>query len=62
MTGYIKHYTWDPLLDFISPPSYLVPSTASWVLQGISTNAGSPGQSVCPRAARARTVRPPGPT
>ncbi len=47
-TGYIKHYTWDPLLDFVSPPSYLVPSTASWVLQGISTNAGAGGTSVCP--------------
>ena len=47
-TGYIKHYTWDPLLNFISPPSYLVPSTASWVLQSINTNAGNSGQSICP--------------
>ncbi len=47
-TGYVKHYTWNPLLDFVSPPSYLVPSTASWVLQSISTNAGTAGTSVCP--------------
>ncbi len=48
VSGYVKHYTWDPLLDFISPPSYLVPSTASWVLGSISTNAGVSGTSVCP--------------
>ena len=49
VTGYVKHYTWDPLLDFISPPSYLVPSTASWVLQGVAANAGgASGQVVCP--------------
>src|SRR5581483_6425770 len=30
-TGYEKHYTWDPLLDFLSPPSYLAPNTLSWV-------------------------------
>ena len=31
-SGYVKHYTWDPLLNFLSPPSYLVPTTSSWVL------------------------------
>lgn len=48
VTGYSKHYTWDPLLDFVSPPSYLAPSTASWVLQGVSVNAGLSGTNVCP--------------
>ncbi len=47
-TGYQKNYTWDPLLDFVSPPSYLVPSTASWVLQSVTTNAGVGSTSVCP--------------
>ena len=51
MTGYVKHYTWDPLLDFISPPSYLVPSTASWVPQSVSNNAGAPGTGICPSLA-----------
>ena len=31
-SGYTKHYTWDPLLDYVSPPSYLVPTTAPWTL------------------------------
>ncbi len=62
VTGYVKHYTWDPLLDFISPPSYLVPSTASWVLQGVAANAGgASGQLVCPNLP-APTARPGGPT
>ena len=47
-SGYQKNYTWDPLLDFVSPPSYLVPSTASWVLQSVTTNAGVGSASVCP--------------
>ena len=47
-TGYLKHYTWDPLLNFVSPPSYLVPSTPSWVLQGAATNAGNGSNSTCP--------------
>ena len=24
-SGYVKHYTWNPLLNYVSPPSYLVP-------------------------------------
>ncbi len=48
-SGYQKHYTWDPLLDFVSPPSYLVPSTPSWVLRVASTtNAGVGSTSICP--------------
>ena len=47
-TGYLKHYTWDPLLDFISPPSYLVPSTPSWVLQGVASASGGSAVSTCP--------------
>jgi titin len=47
-TGYRKAYTWDPLLDFISPPSYLVPSTASWVLSSVDTNAGVVSNDTCP--------------
>jgi titin len=47
-SGYVKEYTWDPLLDFVSPPSYLVPSTPSWVLASVTTNAGVASASVCP--------------
>jgi Fibronectin type III domain len=47
-TGYLKHYTWDPLLNFVSPPSYLVPSTPSWVLENVDANAGTPSTDVCP--------------
>ncbi len=47
-TGYLKHYTWDPLLDFISPPSYLVPSTPSWVLAGVASTSGGSAVSTCP--------------
>ncbi len=49
-TGYEKHYTWDPLLDYLSPPSYLVPSTAAWSLTSVSLNGGSgaTADNVCP--------------
>jgi len=47
-SGYTKHYTWDPLLDFLSPPSYLVPSTAPWTLTSVNSNGGQHGTSVCP--------------
>jgi hypothetical protein len=47
-SGYLKHYTWDPLLDFVSPPSYLVPTTPSWVLASVNTNAGVASVNVCP--------------
>ena len=48
VSGYVKHYTWDPLLDFASPPSYLVPSTAPWVLSSINANGGEHQTTVCP--------------
>ncbi|MGO9028723.1 MAG: hypothetical protein ACLQOZ_08880 [Acidimicrobiales bacterium] len=48
VSGYTKHYTWDPLLNFISPPSYLVPSTPSWVLGSSSANAGNESATACP--------------
>ncbi|HVC67862.1 MAG TPA: fibronectin type III domain-containing protein, partial [Acidimicrobiales bacterium] len=47
-SGYTKHYTWNPLLDYISPPSYLVPSTAPWTLTSVNGNGGQHGTSVCP--------------
>ena len=47
-SGYTKHYTWDPLLDYVSPPSYLVPSTAPWTLTSVNANGGQKGTSVCP--------------
>jgi hypothetical protein len=47
-SGYLKQYTWDPLLNFVSPPSYLVPTTPSWVLASVTTNAGVGSTGVCP--------------
>ena len=47
-TGYQKHYTWDPLLDFVAPPSYLAPSTPPWTLGSVTTNPGGDSASVCP--------------
>ena len=47
-SGYLKHYNWSPLLDYISPPSYLTPSTSSWNLTSIDTNAGSTPTNQCP--------------
>ena len=43
-----KHYTWDPLLDFVAPPSYLAPSTPPWTLGSVTTNPGADSASVCP--------------
>ncbi len=48
VSGYQKFYTWNPLLDFVSPPSYLTPSTPSWVLQGVANNAGNGAVDTCP--------------
>ncbi|HEY5109193.1 MAG TPA: fibronectin type III domain-containing protein, partial [Acidimicrobiales bacterium] len=48
VSGYVKHYTWDPLLDFLAPPDYLVPSTNSWGLGAVDTTAGAGSTSVCP--------------
>ena len=31
-SGYSKHYTWDPRLELVAPPSYLNPGTASYNL------------------------------
>jgi hypothetical protein len=46
LSGYVKHYTWDPLLDFLAPPDYLSPSTPSWVLSAVTPADGS--TNVCP--------------
>ena len=48
VSGYQKHYTWNPLLDFASPPSYLVPSTAPWDLTSVNANGGEHITTVCP--------------
>jgi len=32
LSGYTKHYLWDPRLPFYSPPFYLTPGTPSWSL------------------------------
>ncbi len=47
-SGYVKHYTWNPLLDFASPPAYLTPSTAPWVLSSVNGNGGEHTTTVCP--------------
>ncbi len=47
-SGYLKNYTWDPLLDYVSPPDYLVPSTAPWDLTSITSTASEHPTEVCP--------------
>ena len=47
-SGYVKHYTWDPLLNFLSPPSYLVPTTASWVLTSMTNDSSATPTTICP--------------
>jgi len=46
VSGYIKHYTWNPLLTLLAPPSYLNPWSASWAVSTVTANTGS--TSVCP--------------
>jgi hypothetical protein len=48
-TGYTKYYTWDPLLDYIAPPSYLKPVDNAWTLASTPTATQSPTFS-CPSA------------
>jgi hypothetical protein len=48
VSGYVKHYTWDPLLAFLTPPDYLVPSTDSWGLGAVNSTTASGSTSVCP--------------
>jgi len=47
-SGYVKHYTWDPLLDFLAPPSYLVPTTPSWVLTSVTADSSAVPTTYCP--------------
>ncbi len=47
-SGFVKHYTWDPLLDFLAPPSYLVPTTPSWVLTSVTGNTIATPTNICP--------------
>ncbi len=47
-SGYSKYYTWDPLLPFVSPPSYLVPTTDSWILGSSSGGSVNPTTTSCP--------------
>lgn len=40
-TGYLKQYTYDTRLRYLSPPHYLNPGTASWTLASVNTSSGS---------------------
>lgn len=44
-TGYVKQYTYDPELTYLSPPDYLNPGTSSWALGAIAATPGG-----CPAA------------
>ncbi len=48
ISGYQKHYTWDPLLSYLAPPSYLTPSTPSWSLDAAGPNADAGPGGTCP--------------
>jgi hypothetical protein len=43
-SGFSKHYTWDPRLELVAPPSYLNPGTASY---NLNSSAISPSLN-CP--------------
>jgi hypothetical protein len=45
-TGYSKQYTYDQRLEYLSPPDYLNPGTASWTLGTISGVTGSCPSSI----------------
>ncbi|MGH9055293.1 MAG: hypothetical protein ACRDYY_05420, partial [Acidimicrobiales bacterium] len=47
-SGYSKYYTWNPLLAFVAPPSYLTPSMPSWILGSTSGNSVNPSSNSCP--------------
>jgi hypothetical protein len=44
-TGYLKQYTYDSRLTYLSPPDYLNPGTSSWGLGAVAATAGG-----CPAA------------
>ena len=46
LSGYVKHYIWNPLLPFVTPPSYLNLWPPSWALGSVTANTGS--TTVCP--------------
>jgi hypothetical protein len=48
ISGYAKHYTWDPLLGFLVPPGYLDVSTPSWVLGSVDPTGGGGSTTGCP--------------
>jgi hypothetical protein len=39
-TGYVKQYTYDSRLTYLSPPDYLNPGTSSWQLGAVAATAG----------------------
>jgi hypothetical protein len=47
-SGYSKYYTWDPLLPFVSPPDYLVPTMSSWTLSSTTGDTTNPTYTSCP--------------
>ena len=44
-TGYVKQYTYDSRLTYLSPPDYLNPGTSSWQLGAVAATTGA-----CPTA------------
>jgi len=44
-TGYIKQYTYDQMLTYLSPPDYLNPGTSAWGLGAVASSGGG-----CPAA------------
>jgi hypothetical protein len=47
-TGYVKQYTYDSRLTYLSPPAYLNPGTSSWQLGAVAATTGG-----CPATAPA---------
>jgi hypothetical protein len=47
-SGYSKNYTWDPLLPYVSPPSYLVPTLDAWILSSTGASGVAATATSCP--------------
>ncbi len=52
VSGYAKHYLWDPRLPFYSPPYYLTPGTQSWAL----TSSAESYTGSCPNLPPAQSM------
>ncbi len=58
VSGYSKHYLWDPRLPLYSPPYYLTPGTPSWSLTSSSESYTGKCPTMPPAQATPVTTQP----